>query len=324
MRAILFFIVFFLAHSAQVSAQALPSASPTPNDGRTNEDRRREVQRQQAEQEGFNRLRNLEMQRNNSRQGIGLSNRQSLPFKASITKEQRLHRAPDAGLLFKYASFLKQSGTGLIKLFPDLGCEANANILRADSLCLNWIPNSAFYSFRKKEHTSEMLSDLIYKNGFLVTDGILSQGIMVAVGDVPLENVSLSTEGIKFLLEYKPELLSKDAFNQFIQISNGVKDGKFEYRKAIPAVENTTYLIRVIAYKGNFYNVYRGWQYDVLYGDKRLDLTLAFRVLRREENGNITLLWKELARKEAPRVIFPKKEKKKDVKPTDAVNKMAR
>lgn len=311
MRTILFLIGLLLAHSAWVSAQTTSSTS-NPNETQVMRDITRERQAQQAD---LVRMRDYERQKNNSRQGISLSNRTSIPFKMPISKEQRRRLAPDEFLLSKHASFLKQSRTGLIKLFPDLGCEENANVLRVDSNCLNWIPNSAFYSFREKQHTSEILSDLIYKNGFLVTDGILSQGILAAVGDVPLENISLSSEGMKFLLEYKPESLSQDAFKQFVQISKGVRDGKFEYRKAIPAVENMTYLIRVIAYKGSFYRVYRGLNFDVLYGDKRVDLTLAFRVLRKEEDGSIALLWKELARKDAPRVVFPKKEKKKDTKP---------
>jgi hypothetical protein len=302
MKAILSLAVILLGHFAPVSAQ-------TPTSG---ENSRQAAQKVVRETEKWHQDKEQDRQRY-SRQGIGLSNRQAIPFKLPLNKEQKRRLATDAAILSGYSDFLKQSRTGLIKLFPDLGC-ADAYVVRADDKCLNWIPNSAFYSFREKEHTTVYLSDLIYKNGFFVTDGILSQGILVALGDVPLEEVSLASEGANFLLNYKPEPNSMDAFKQFIQISRGVKDGKFEYRKAVPAIENTTYMIRVIAYKGHFYTVYRGWGFDMLYDDNRIDTTLAFRVLRKAEDESITILWKELTRKESPRIVFPKKEKKKDSK----------
>jgi hypothetical protein len=36
-------------------------------------------------------------------------------------------------------------------------------------------------------------------------------------------------------------------------------------------------------------------------------LILAFRVIRKEPDGSATLLWKEIARREAPRLEFPKR-----------------
>jgi hypothetical protein len=234
-----------------------------------------------------------------------------LPFRASLNKDQRLRLAPSAQLISKYDSFLRESGeaSGLIKLFPDQGCENNAHIIRIDEVCTNWIPNSAFYSFREKEYTVDYLSDITYKNNFLVTDGILAQGIIAAIGDVPLENVSLSVGGMKFLIDYQPAVQSREAVNQFIEIGKGLKIGGYEYRKAVPAFENMTYALRVIAYRGSFYSSYRGRLFDVLYGDKRRDLILAFRVLKKNADGSITLLWKELDHRKSPKLVFPKKRK---------------
>jgi hypothetical protein len=39
-----------------------------------------------------------------------------------------------------------------------------------------------------------------------------------------------------------------------------------------------------------------------------MDLTLAFKVVRKEKDGSVTLLWKELRRGESPKFKFAKKE----------------
>lgn len=246
----------------------------------------------------------------------GVTKRESLlPVPVKLNKEQKKRLAPDERDFAAYAQFLTQPNTGLLKIFPDAGCEENAHILRADDLCLNSIPNSAFYSFRRNRHTAEALSDIRYKDGVFISDGILSQGIMTVLGDVPLENISLASEGMKFLTDYKPEPQSREALTQFAKITRGVKAGEYIYRNAQPAIENTTYTLRVIAYRAKLYQPFNGHLLDVLEGDKRTDLTLAFRVVRKDADGSLLLLWKELARRESPKAVFPKGNKNNPIKP---------
>lgn len=241
---------------------------------------------------------------------VVFARREASPFKAKRTKLQRQRLLPDATDAAKYRAFLGNPNTGLVKIFSDTGCENNANIVRADADCLSSIPNSAFYSFREKEHTNEYLSDVSVKNGFFVADGILSQGILVALGDVSLENLSLKSEGLKFLLEFAPDANSEEALKQTMQITRGARSGGFLYKKTLPIEENTTYAMRVVAYRGKFWRTFNGILYNVLRGDARADLTLGFRVVRKSDDGSVTLLWKELQRKEAPKIIFPKRNKK--------------
>jgi len=51
------------------------------------------------------------------------------------------------------------------------------------------------------------------------------------------------------------------------------------------------------------------------YVDKRMDLIVAFRVVGRETNGSVTILWKELNRLDAPKILFAKNEKLSDLTP---------
>lgn len=236
-----------------------------------------------------------------------LKNRPFSPFRKKPTREQRKQLQPKQEDLTKYAQFLLQPNTGMFRLLPDPGCEDNALVVRVDEICRNAIPDSSFYSFRETEHTSDILADIRLKNEFLISDGVLAQGIMVKLGDVPVETVTLSTDGLKFINEYVPQTNSKEAHKQSLQMNDGVRAGKHEYRRAVFARENTTYALRVIAYRGNLYRTYRGFLYDLLAGDKRIDLTLAFRVIRKETDGSLTLLWKELHRKESPKLKRSKK-----------------
>ena len=263
------------------------------------------LKRQQEEAERRNEgLHNLRPE------NIAPPERKALPFRSKLTSEQKKRLSPSRTDFVKYASILNQPNVFLIKIFPDLGCEENANVIRADEICINAVPNSAFYSFREREHTNEYLSDLRIKDGFFVSDGILSQGVLVSLGNAPLENLTLESKGLEFLNKFTPETDSKEVLRQSSQFTKGFKVDNFEYKKFLPIVENTTYALRVIAYRGNFWRVFRGLKFDVLQGDDRADLVVAFSVVGKSEDGSLTLLWKELQRKKAPKVIFPKANRK--------------
>jgi len=227
------------------------------------------------------------------------------------TREQKRKLQPNPQDLIKYAQFLEQPRTGIFRLMPDIGCTENINVIRADSVCLNYVPESSYYSFREKEHTIEMLADIRLRNGFLISDGILSQGIMVQLGDVELDKLDPAAEGLAFLSNFAPHTQGSEAQKQYIEMMRGVKVGKYEYKKAHPSIENTTYALRVVAYRGTVIRSFRGYRFDVLGGDKRIDLTLAFRVVRKDADGSLTLLWKEIERRNAPRLQFPKRREKK-------------
>ncbi len=235
--------------------------------------------------------------------------RSFFPFKARRTKDQEKKLRPSAEDLAKFAEFLRQPKTGIFRLVNDLDCESNVYVIRVDEACKNAIPGGSFYSFRERGYTTAYLSDLRFKEGIFVSDGVLSQNILVKLGDVPLENLSLDGEGVKYLNEFVPETLSSEATRQFIQIVKGVKEGKYEYRKALPAHENTTYAIRVIAYRGSIYRSFRGWIFNLLDGDERVDLIIGFRIVRKDSDGSLTLLWKELNRKKSPKLEYEKKKK---------------
>jgi hypothetical protein len=242
---------------------------------------------------------------------VGVPRDGSFLLRTKQTREQKKRLQPAAQDVEKYAAFLQQPRTGIFRLMPDIGCAEDLNIIRADEVCLKSIPESSFYSFREKEHTIEMLADIRLRNGFLISDGLLAQGFLVNLGEIELEKILPQTAGVEYLSQFTPHAQGAEAQKQFLQTMRGIKVGSYEYRKALPMVENATYALRVVAYKGNVFRSFRGYRFDILFGDKRIDLTIAFRVVRKDADGSATLVWKEIERREAPRLELRKVKSRK-------------
>lgn len=233
--------------------------------------------------------------------------------KAELKNEEKRIKtiiAPYPQDLAKYNIFLSQPDAGVFRLFPDFNCESKG-LIRLDGECKNFIPGASTFSFRQRDHqllkTSKFFD--IKLNGDTITcNELLSQGILTTLGDIPLESVSLDNKGLNFLRDFVPATENTEVKMQFIQISNGINFDGYNYVKAVKAEENITYALRVVAYKIPFRLRYRNDLTDPRIRDlaagrmdeKRIDLTLAFRIVRKETDGNITIVWKELRRQKSP------------------------
>lgn len=229
--------------------------------------------------------------------------------------------APNAEDTAKYKEFLDQPKTGLFRLTPNLRCSSQF-VVRADKDCENSTYAGEYYSFRDNDYSGEAFFDVTLKEGNLAVGGFLSQGILVRLGDTALDKITLSSGGVKFLSDFVPQTDNNAAKRQFAEIARGVSAGEYKYSKSEKALLNQTYALRIVAYqienklrinldeyemtadKGNFYAM----------GDTdRVDLTLAFRIIRRDADGSISVLWKELNKKNAPKMIFKKNEPLADI-----------
>lgn len=160
-RVIFLSFVFLNVFSVSIRAQTTSPPNPRQEVIRLrNEQQAREAQRQ-ARQREFERLRSL------PENPVNLVKRDSLPFTVKPNKEQRKLLQPNIGDLARFALFLEQPKTGLIKLFPDAGCQENSRVLRVDDNCLNSSPNSAFYSFREKNTPPRFCRTFVIKTAFL-------------------------------------------------------------------------------------------------------------------------------------------------------------
>lgn len=226
------------------------------------------------------------------------------PLYRKPTREELRAIAPRPQLFEKYAAFLNQAGTGLTRLVPDAGCADNVRVLVATEDCLKYTMPGAgnSYSFRIDNYRIPNLADLIYTDGSFQASGVLLHGIFVNVGDVQLEKINLQTKGLGYLVNFQPVSEFKEAKQIDRELTEGIEQDGFIYRRGLYAVEDTTFVLRSIAYKGAHYRAVKGVTYNELSFDKRRDIIVAFRIVEKGADGSITILWRELDRKKSPKM----------------------
>ena len=215
---------------------------------------------------------------------------------------------------------LDQDRTGIFRLFPNSNCETRRQI-RVDGECANHVPGGSSYSFRGGAVTP----DLHFNNGFLVGEGFFSYSILAEIGDKSLLELNDSASELRFLKNYDPADTFAKARVQYEEIHKGIaSDGK-TYSNTVTPKLDTTYAIRIVAYR-NGNNLAKRMateaatpdspvmSFSMVQADNRFDLLVAFRIIRRESDGNLTILWKELARQKSPVITFDKDEKLSDFK----------
>ena len=176
----------------------------------------------------------------------------------------------------KYADFLRQPNTGLIRLLPrekfDSSREARLTIRGG----------GAFYSFTRLTHEYGEGSDIELEQGNLATGFAgADYGMMTNIGDTPLENVT--TEAVPFLAAHVPaDDVPKARIEQRKWGEGATADGA-SYRERLLAKVNSTYLLRSVNYD-------------------RSDLLVAFRVVRIDDDDSVTILWKILKKYPTPRL----------------------
>ncbi|MBK9155222.1 MAG: hypothetical protein IPM25_13560 [Chloracidobacterium sp.] len=66
--------------------------------------------------------------------------------------------------------------------------------------------------------------------------------------------------------------------------------------------EGSTFIMRSIAYRSEFFRVIEGVEGDEMVFDTRKDVIVAFRVVKCEPDESVIVAWKEIERKESPRL----------------------
>ena len=223
--------------------------------------------------------------------------------------EQLLTPHPDD--MQRYKAFLSLDRTGIFKLFPQSICD-EARILRVDGECANSVPGGSRYSFRAGSKTP----DIHYVNDRLWTKGFFALHLVANIGDVSIESLAPGDKFIKPLSDFVPGTDYDQARSQSDDIENGLALSGTTFTDNAEIRTDSTYLLRIVAYK-NGNNLQRRLakaaialddpirNFEILLTDNRLDLIIAFRVIRRDDHNNLTILWREISRKKPPVITFP-------------------
>lgn len=257
---------------------------------------------------------------------IAMSKRDEMALSTEpvLTKDARERvvrlRKIDPADLARYASFLKQDDTGIFRLFPDYDC-SDRKYIRIDGPCEDFVPLSSSFSFRTGGYTDRFYHDIGFSADNIVSGAFFAQGTLVSLGDVPIEQVSLAHPALARLVRQAPISDVSSAREMATELANGIDFGDYRYAAKLKAVENTTYVVRSTAYKlGSSLppltqkTSLTEMRFHSLAHDKRADIVVVFRIIRRDDDG-VTIVWKELDHKDAPKLKFAKGEPLADFNP---------
>ena len=172
----------------------------------------------------------------------------------------------------RYADFLRQPNTGLIRLLP------------AEKKQLTMNGGGAFYSFVRLTHEYGQGSDIMLSQG-LLSSGFagLDYGILTSLGDIPIENVSLECAAAQVLAAHVPPTEQPVIRTEQRKWGNGETVEGSSYRSRVPVMVNSTYLLRAVSYE-------------------RSDTLVALRVVRVDNDDSAIILWKLIKKFPTPLV----------------------
>jgi hypothetical protein len=230
-------------------------------------------------------------------------------YRDDLTDAEKTLLAPNQDDLTKYAQFLDEKNTGLIKLTKDIGCDGGTEIVVAKPKCEEYrMPGAgASYSFRADRYSMKRLADITFTGKNFDTVGLVKHGILLNIGDVPLEDVNLKTKELETIVTFEPVKDFEQAELFAGILKKGVKVGNLVFADSLKVKVNNTYALRSIAYRAIVPRRVQDTTYDEFDFDERDDVIIVFRVVRLDKDESVTILFKELKKKRAPKMVLPQK-----------------
>lgn len=203
----------------------------------------------------------------------------------------------------KYAGFLKNSDSGVLRLHDAEKCGEDGKVIRADEPCpWNITGKATLYSFRKEEYSNKVFSDIQFENNMFKVRGLNSLGFLTDLGNVSIENLDLQSKGIKEMAEFEPSTDLEEIKKHFGFTKNGFQIGEHIYKTEYEMDSAKTYALRSIAYESKVFWKIGKRKINLLAQDKRKDIIVIFRVVRKNDDGSVNILWRKLQSKDAPKI----------------------
>ncbi len=170
----------------------------------------------------------------------------------------------------EFAAFLSQPQTGIIRLLPRETYDGNAK----RALAIRG--GGAYYSFVRKTHEYGYGSDIELAQeqlsaGFAGAD----YGMLLNLGDVPLEQVANDHAATRALLDYTPPVKEPEVRAVQRKVWQGIELSGITFKDRILAKVSNTYLLRSISVD-------------------RSDILVVFRVVRQDTDGSLIIVYRVL------------------------------
>ena len=209
------------------------------------------------------------------------------------TKLGKAMLKPSAEDVAEYKEFLSKSKTGIAKIFSDANC-SRFLVDVSDDKCIQaaqMIGQGAYYSFRLKNNLADYWSDLYFADGeFSIVNAPDSLGFFVDLGDIPIEILDKNSSEFVNLQKYQMPKTSTDLKAEKTKIITETEG----FTSKVKAKLNTTYGLRMAFWT------------DRYYGGEDFDVVIILRIVRENEDGSVTFIWRELQRKETSKLIVSK------------------
>ena len=207
-------------------------------------------------------------------------------FEYRFTSQEKRLLTPSPNDQQRYASFLGLEDTGLIRLYPWIRRRVVVSIEElVDRRSPEFNAQACLYSFSKGRHGNVLNGFVDPRLGWAelkLGEGRFfagftgdSLGVLVTLGDTPLEAVTPVTEGVAGLTNIIPPADYLEASALSRRNRAGFEMDRFKYGSSLPVQANTTYVLRSTS-------------------NKRADLLVAFRVIRVASDGDVTIVWRKL------------------------------
>jgi len=181
--------------------------------------------------------------------------------------------APSLQDRLEHDEFLKQSKTGLIRLLPR---EVYDSQTYKTPVRIDIRGGGAYFSFFHRAHEYGYGSDLeLDHNNFSVGFAGADYGMIVNLGDVPIDQISENDPQLVFISNYEPRTIESEARAEARNFRTGVTVDDVTYRSRVAAKSQSTYLVRSISFRTS-------------------DIVAAFRVVRFDNDGSAIIAWKLL------------------------------
>jgi hypothetical protein len=285
-----------------------PAAAQSPQDveRQAREQAIRDNQARRREQIGLNRLRIIS-ERHQSAHLVRRKHAVLIKYKPSLTAADIRAIEIHEDDLRQFNYFLRQPKTGIVRLHNADVCLPNKNIIQAESNCPNNVSGKATgFSFRRDDYNFDSFSDIFFSKNSFSAPGMFTVGIFSRLGEtIEIGTLTAASDGVRQLVEFTAPETQDEAERLLFLMKTGAEVGGRVYKSSAEVKINETYVLRSIAYRGKaLRQVENGFKVNVLDTDERSDVLIVFRPVRKHDDGSVTLIWKELARKSVPKIVL--------------------
>jgi hypothetical protein len=202
--------------------------------------------------------------------------------------------APSVADRANYASFLRHSNTGLIRLLPRIH---NQSKFYKPNQSVKINGGGAYYSFANLSHEYGYGSDLQLSTTTRIIRGTevspsyelsvgfagADYGMLTNLGDVLLETLTKDDSRARFMANYEPPLAEPEARLEKRRFHAGISIDGLTYKRRLPIQVGGTYLLR-----------------SINYGES--DVLIAFRVVREDSDKSLIIAWRLLNKLAPPKL----------------------